>query len=374
MSRGLQDLGFGEKLGLLGSAFRGNIQPFQAASQQARQRQQQQQLAGILSGQQTPAFARPGGAEFDPQQFRQGQISQLGALGTPQAIQAMTQLSPFVSPLEERKVGLEERRIAAAERDIQRKEEAALRQQDLLQELLGGQGVPTRRGQRVPVTTGASETIQDLKARRQQLLPALTVPGASELAKAQIASIDEEIKFERQVAKEERKQVEKLTPENAAKISLVTVGLKQLDEIEDILKDDQGNFNDSDIAAMNAKIPFTKKGGSIPFTEGRRARSLFLNAINAQLRAESGAAVPEEEVQRGFERFVPNILDSDKTKQEKLNSLRQLLKNTLEASKGPQQRTEERGDNTSAPRAQAAPPSVSEIQAELLRRGLIAAQ
>lgn len=92
MSRGLQDLGFGEKLGLLGSAFRGNIQPFQAASKQARQRQEQQkqqqqqkQLAGILSGQQTPAFARPGGAEFDPQQFRQGQLAQLGALGTPEA-------------------------------------------------------------------------------------------------------------------------------------------------------------------------------------------------------------------------------------------------------------------------------------------------
>lgn len=96
MSRGLQDLGFGEKLGLLGSAFRGNMQPFQAASQQARQRQeeqkqqqQQKQLAGILSGQQTPAFARPGGAEFDPQQFRQGQLAQLGALGTPEATEIL---------------------------------------------------------------------------------------------------------------------------------------------------------------------------------------------------------------------------------------------------------------------------------------------
>lgn len=100
MSRGLQDLGFGEKLGLLGSAFRGNIQPFQAASKQARQRQEQQkqqqqqkQLAGILSGQQTPAFARPGGAEFDPQQFRQGQLAQLGALGTPEAIDILQEQS-----------------------------------------------------------------------------------------------------------------------------------------------------------------------------------------------------------------------------------------------------------------------------------------
>lgn len=111
MSRGLQNLGFGEKLSLLGGAFRGNVQPVIEARNRLQQQQNQQQLAGILSGQQTPAFARPGGAEFDPQQFRQGQIAQLGALGTPQAIQAMTQLSPFISPLEKRKQALQERKF-----------------------------------------------------------------------------------------------------------------------------------------------------------------------------------------------------------------------------------------------------------------------
>lgn len=78
-----------------------------------------------------------------------------------------------------------------------------------------------------------------------------------------------------------------------------------------------------------------------PGTKGRQARSAMLNAINAQLRAESGAAVPEEEVDRAFERFVPSPLDDDATKQQKLDSLNSLLTGTLELVKGPPQTEEQ---------------------------------
>jgi hypothetical protein len=49
-----------------------------------------------------------------------------------------------------------------------------------------------------------------------------------------------------------------------------------------------------------------------PFTEGREANTYLLDSIEAKLRAESGAAVPETEVSRAGKRFRPSPLDSDK--------------------------------------------------------------
>ena len=112
-----QSLSFPERLSLLGSAFRGDTQPMQQAAQRGRQlqaleaerarqlqaaeaeRAQRQELGRILSGQQTPAFLRPGGAEYDPQQYQQGILMQLGALGTPKAIDVLSEQSlPSAKP------------------------------------------------------------------------------------------------------------------------------------------------------------------------------------------------------------------------------------------------------------------------------------
>jgi hypothetical protein len=101
-----QNLSFPERLSLLGSAFRGQAQPMQQAAQLGRQfqaaeaeRAQRQELGRILSGQQTPAFLRPGGAEYDPQQYQQGILTQLGALGTPEAIDILSEQSlPSAKP------------------------------------------------------------------------------------------------------------------------------------------------------------------------------------------------------------------------------------------------------------------------------------
>lgn len=230
-----------------------------------------------------------------------------------------------------RRQELAERRFQFDVRDLERKEASALRQERLLQNLLGPTPTVTQTSSiptNINIEQGEDAAINSLQNQRNKLLPALTVPGAAEVAKAKISEIDEQIKFQRTLAKEKRKQEEKLTPENAAKVSLVKTGRAELKKATSLLKDKQGKFNTGTIFAMRAGTPGTK---------GRQARSLMLNAINAQLRAESGAAVPEEEVNRAFERFVPSPLDDDATKQQKLDSLDSLLSGTLELVKGPPQ-------------------------------------
>lgn len=88
-----QSLSFPERLSLLGSAFRGDTQPMQQAAQLGRERAQRQELGRILSGQQTPAFLRPGGAEYDPQQYQQGIMRQLASVGSPETMEILSKLA-----------------------------------------------------------------------------------------------------------------------------------------------------------------------------------------------------------------------------------------------------------------------------------------
>ena len=57
--------------------------------------------------------------------------------------------------------------------------------------------------------------------------------------------------------------------------------------------------------------------------------SYYFNSINAKLRAESGAAVPETEVDRGIKTFMPNAFDNNRTAQEKVRRLHEFLNSTL---------------------------------------------
>lgn len=60
--------------------------------QQEEKKQQLQQLGSVLSGAQTPAYAKQGGAEgLSPQQVQQQQNVQLANLGTPEAINLLAQ-------------------------------------------------------------------------------------------------------------------------------------------------------------------------------------------------------------------------------------------------------------------------------------------
>jgi len=227
------------------------------------------------------------------------------------------------------KGSLGERKLQFQIRDLERKERNTLQQEKLLEGLLGAGPSDNQiisGATDTNITSGGEASIAQLQQERDRLLPALTSKSVAEVVKSKISQIDDQIKFQRSLSKEKRKLEEKMTPEQAAKVALLRVGSDQLEEAVELITDKNGKFNDTDVATMTF---------GVPFTGGRNARSLFLSAINAQLRSESGAAVPEEEVQRGFQRFVPQMGDDQKTRESKVNSLRALFKETGKITKGP---------------------------------------
>lgn len=104
----------------------------------------------------------------------------------------------------------------------------------------------------------------------------------------------------------------KQSAESAGKIALIKQGLKDIEGLEQSLTDEDGSYNRTKIAGLR--------------TYGRPAArdeySRLFNSLNARLRLESGAAVPEAEVKRAFETFAPSPLDSDNTIKSKLSRLK----------------------------------------------------
>lgn len=100
----------------------------------------------------------------------------------------------------------------------------------------------------------------------------------------------------------------KQSAESAGKIALIKQGIGDVEAFEQQIKNKDGTFNRAKIAGLrvygrpNARDEYSKLN----------------NSLNARLRLESGAAVPESEVARAFETFAPNPLDSDATIQSKL--------------------------------------------------------
>lgn len=112
------------------------------------------------------------------------------------------------------------------------------------------------------------------------------------------------------------------TPESAAKTQLIEQGLSYLPEIRKGFLGEDGKTVDRVNVANNAT--------RMVFTEGRRLNTLILDAVEAKLRAESGAAVPDTEVTRSAKRFIPQVGDSDATIVVKLNNLEKFLQGTSE--------------------------------------------
>ena len=65
-----------------------------------------------------------------------------------------------------------------------------------------------------------------------------------------------------------------------------------------------------------------------PFTEGRRRAQELRDALEARLRAESGAAVTESEFDRTLDRFMPSPFDSDAAIRSKFQRMEQYLSDT----------------------------------------------
>lgn len=118
------------------------------------------------------------------------------------------------------------------------------------------------------------------------------------------------------------------SPEQAAKTELLNNGIKDMERYRDLVLKD-GKVDRQIILGMA-----TPGMAGVPGTNSRLAYSYIYNAVEAKLRAESGAAVPESEVQRMAKRFVPSPLDNDQTIKSKVDRLEEFLKGSLGRVKG----------------------------------------
>lgn len=114
-----------------------------------------------------------------------------------------------------------------------------------------------------------------------------------------------------------------MNPADAAKTELLNQGISDMAEFKSMIMP-EGKIDRGIIAQMSIRAPGT---------DGREAYSLIYNAIEAKLRAESGAAVPEQEVDRMANRFAPSPLDNDKTIVSKMRRLEAFLRGSFARTK-----------------------------------------
>ena len=108
----------------------------------------------------------------------------------------------------------------------------------------------------------------------------------------------------------------KLSAESAGKVALIKQGEQDINRFKNLITNSDGSFNRKKLVSMD--VPFGLAGG-------RQENSVLFNAISARLRLESGAAVPEKEVQRALKTFAPNALDSDDTINSKINRMNEFF-------------------------------------------------
>jgi hypothetical protein len=114
---------------------------------------------------------------------------------------------------------------------------------------------------------------------------------------------------------------DKLTPEQAAKAQLIQGALDNQDVIDSLLFKEDGTVDRTNVATATVKAPFS---------EGRTMNVVLKDSLEAKIRAESGAAVPDTEITRLSERFMPSVIDSDETIRVKRALLKQFLNGTFD--------------------------------------------
>jgi hypothetical protein len=117
---------------------------------------------------------------------------------------------------------------------------------------------------------------------------------------------------------------EKRTPEEAGRIS----GLLQAQEIGTQLTT---KFVDPESGAVNRKLVMTAFG-RVPGTEGRKVRNDMAIAVDAVLRARTGAGVNATEMKEVVEQFMPSPLDSDDGIKSKMMRFNQFVNGALDVA------------------------------------------
>lgn len=93
---------------------------------------------------------------------------------------------------------------------------------------------------------------------------------------------------------------------------------KPMREVDDLL-----------VATMTAKVPGIEARG-VPWTKGRQAMKNIYPALDAKIRAESGAAVPPEEFKRLMAYFLPDIWDNDESVRESMDAVAKYITGSVQ--------------------------------------------
>ncbi len=120
--------------------------------------------------------------------------------------------------------------------------------------------------------------------------------------------------------KAEDTTVTKLTPEQGFKFETAVTGAENTRSLIGQLFPG-GKFDRGTMATAIA--------GGLPFTGGRTIQAYIKDALDAEYRARTGAAMPDSEWDRAQDTFVPGQLDNEKTASTKLQNLLRHFENKL---------------------------------------------
>jgi hypothetical protein len=118
---------------------------------------------------------------------------------------------------------------------------------------------------------------------------------------------------------------DRLTPEQAGKVQMMRSAQNQLPIVEKYLFKKDGTINEENVLNSQQMGPFA----GLPFTAGRTLRTAMEQGIQAITRVETGAAMPESEVENTRVRFMPKPLDSNSLKMIKYEMFRDFINGSL---------------------------------------------
>lgn len=165
-----------------------------------------------------------------------------------------------------------------------------------------------------------AQRLADLKDKQ---IAAMLVNGDKRMAQA-LALLAAKQQGQREMVdyKEDKKRGEPLSPEAAAKVGMVNQGYTLVDEVRNKIFDENGNLNSGYLAQSH-----------IPWSEAAKTRQQMKASIEAALRIASGAAVPESEVNRYSDMYIPSWYDKPDVARDKLDRLQGFYRDTLKRSK-----------------------------------------
>jgi len=111
------------------------------------------------------------------------------------------------------------------------------------------------------------------------------------------------------------------TSGEAGKQQLAATGVEALVQARQLLFSPDGAINKT--ALFNSTV-------SMPWSQGRQVSQLLQNAADAITRAATGAGMPETEMKRYVERYVPTIWDNEQTVRSKIKQVSSFLDGYLE--------------------------------------------